>query len=92
MSQRIPAYLSAETLAAELEIAESTVYELVRRGVLPPPIRLSPRCARWSWADVERALDGMRGAGETASDPYLAGAKNVEKSSEGGSETSDGRP
>jgi predicted DNA-binding transcriptional regulator AlpA len=48
-------YLSRASLAHALDIAESTVDEMVRRGVLPPPIRLSPGCVRWCWADVEVA-------------------------------------
>jgi predicted DNA-binding transcriptional regulator AlpA len=53
---RPAAYLSCASLALELEISETTVYELVRRGVLPQPIRLSTGCVRWCWADVQQAL------------------------------------
>ena len=37
------------SLAWELSSSESTVDELVRRGVIPPPIKLTPGCVRWWW-------------------------------------------
>lgn len=75
--QRPPSYLSRASLARELDVSESTVDELVRRGVLPKPIRLSNGCVRWSWGAVTASLASLDGAAETAADPYLAGAANV---------------
>lgn len=57
---RRPAYLSAKTLARELDVSESQVYALVRGGTLPKPIKLSPGCVRWSWAKVQAALYALR--------------------------------
>lgn len=76
---RPPAFLSCESLARELEISETTVYEMVRRGVLPEPIKMSPGCVRWCWAEVEVALKSLGGGSSaaTASDPFLAGVRNV---------------
>jgi predicted DNA-binding transcriptional regulator AlpA len=76
---RPPAFLSCASLARELEVSESTVYEMVRRGVLPPPIKMSPGCVRWCWADVEAALRslGNGSPAETANDPFLTGVRNV---------------
>ena len=75
---RPPAYVSRSTLAHELDCAESTVDELVKRGVLPKPLHLSNGCVRWCWEDVVLALASLK---EVASvreiDPYLSGAKNV---------------
>lgn len=51
-----PEYMSKRTLAAALDIAESTVDEFVRRGVLPHPVRLSSGCVRWRWETVDQAL------------------------------------
>jgi hypothetical protein len=39
-------YLSRASLAKALDMAESTVDEMVKRGVLPPPIKLSTGCVR----------------------------------------------
>jgi predicted DNA-binding transcriptional regulator AlpA len=76
---RPPAFLSCASLARELEISESTVYEMVRRGVLPQPIKMSPGCVRWCWADVEAALRslGIGSPAEAANDPFLTGVRNV---------------
>jgi predicted DNA-binding transcriptional regulator AlpA len=79
MVERPPSYLSCASLASELDVSETTVHEMVRRGVLPQPRKLSAGCVRWCWADVQLALgslsDGrMSGA---ADDPYLAGARNA---------------
>lgn len=76
-----PAYLSRSTLAAQLDMSESTVDEMVRRGVLPRPLRLSNGCVRWSWSAVETALASLAGNGQhtTPEDPYLARIKDASK-------------
>jgi hypothetical protein len=65
---------------------ESTVDDMVKRGILPQPIRLSTGCVRWCWADVETALASLkdsREGPESAGDPYLRGTRNVAKIPEG---------
>lgn len=76
-----PAYLSRSTLAAQLDMSESTVDEMVRRGVLPRPLRLSNGCVRWSWSAVETALASLSGKGQHTppEDPYLARIKDASK-------------
>jgi len=54
-----PAYMSRATLADELDISESTVDDMVKRGVLPKPVKLSAGCVRWRWETVDRALASM---------------------------------
>ena len=76
-SNHPPAYVSRSTLATELDCAESTVDELVKRGVLPKPVRLSTGCVRWCWNSVVAALDLLNVTTVAESDPYLTGAKNV---------------
>jgi predicted DNA-binding transcriptional regulator AlpA len=56
---RPPSYLDKQTLAWELCIAESTVDDFVRRGILPKPMKLSAGCVRWSWGAVVAALAGF---------------------------------
>jgi predicted DNA-binding transcriptional regulator AlpA len=76
--ERPPAYVSRGTLAHELDCAESTVDEMIKRGILPKPLRLSSGCVRWCWDDVVMALASLKeAAGVTDSDPYLSGVKNV---------------
>jgi predicted DNA-binding transcriptional regulator AlpA len=74
-----PAYLSCASLARELDMAESTVLEMVRRGVLPAPVKLSAGCVSWCWADVQSALGSLSAAkaSEAGIDPFLKGVRNV---------------
>jgi predicted DNA-binding transcriptional regulator AlpA len=80
--QRLTA--SKATLATALDVSESTVEELVRRGVLPKPLKLTPGCVRWSWAAVERALASLAGTSDDAADPFMTGARNAAKTSSEG--------
>lgn len=77
--ERLPAYVSRSTLARELDMSESTVDEMVRRGVLPRPLRLSNGCVRWSWASVEAALASLAPTSEhkAPEDPFIAGARRA---------------
>lgn len=75
---RPPSYVSVRSLARELDVSETTVSEMVRRGVLPPPLRLSSGCVRWCWADVERALGALSGGRFPADeDPFLRGVRDA---------------
>lgn len=76
---RPPSYVTCGTLARELEVSESTVYEMVRRGVLPTPVKLSNGCVRWCWADVQAALGSLSvgRSSEAPTDPFMAGLNNV---------------
>lgn len=77
---RPPAFLSRASLAAELDMSESTVDEMVRRGVLPRPLRLSNGCVRWSWAAVESALASLVPTlDDGPADPLMTGARNAAK-------------
>lgn len=71
--ERPPSFASKSTLAAELDISESTVDSWVERGILPPPIRCGT-VPRWSWAEVQAAMS-QRSQGET--DPFLNGVSNA---------------
>jgi len=81
-TNRPPSFMSRKELAWELSVSESTVDELVRRGVIPPPARLTPGCVRWSWTAVESALANLTAAKDD-SDPFMTGARNAIKASEG---------
>ena len=54
-------YLTKAALAAELMISESTVDDFVRRGLLPPPLRISSGCVRWRWETVDEVLKACQG-------------------------------
>lgn len=77
---RPPSFLSCASLARELDMSETTIHEMVRRGVLPRPVKLSSGCVRWCWADVQRALGSLSAEyvnAAAAADPFLAGAQNA---------------
>jgi predicted DNA-binding transcriptional regulator AlpA len=74
---RPPSYVSKGTLAAELDVSESTIDDYVQRGLLPKPIKIGG-CVRWRWATVQASLDPLAGGGQLSEqDPFLAGLKNV---------------
>jgi predicted DNA-binding transcriptional regulator AlpA len=76
----IPAYMSRTTLAEQLDVAPSTVDELVKRGVLPKPVKLSSGCVRWSWASVEAALASLAFPTETEPlNPFMKAAQNAKE-------------
>jgi predicted DNA-binding transcriptional regulator AlpA len=79
MTARPPAYLSYDSLARELDCSETTVREMVARGILPKPVKLTNGTVRFRWATVDAALaslaagqDGLAGA-----DPFMEGVRNV---------------
>jgi predicted DNA-binding transcriptional regulator AlpA len=81
MTDSPPAYLSRSSLARELDCSESTVDEMVRRGVIPPPLKLSSGCVRWRWADVDMALQSLgQGSGD---DQISRGIRNAAQASKG---------
>ena len=80
---RPPAYPSKSTLAHELDCSESTIEELVRKGILPPPLRLSGGCVRWCWQEVTLALASLKGTAD-AGDPYLTAVSHHGGEQQGG--------
>jgi predicted DNA-binding transcriptional regulator AlpA len=73
LGDRPPAFASKATLAAELDISESTVDQWVRRGFLPKPIRCGG-AVRWCWAEVAACL---RPQTNDDTDHFIAGLDNV---------------
>lgn len=73
LGDRPPSYVSKTTLAAELDISESTVDEWVKRGFLPKPIRRGGS-VRWCWAEVAIALQSQA---DGRNDQFMVGLDNV---------------
>lgn len=82
--ERPPSYLSKTALAAEICVSESTVDEMVRRGVIPQPIRLSPGCVRWRWETVDMALASLSGAMDDSASKIAEGVRRAVEASQGG--------
>ena len=70
---RPPSYVSKATLAAELDLSESTVDSYVQRGLLPKPFKWGGS-VRWCWADVKACLSAQASGGD---DQFMAGLDNV---------------
>jgi predicted DNA-binding transcriptional regulator AlpA len=79
MTAARPAFMSRATLARALDIAESTVDDFVRRGVIPRPVRLTSGCVRWDWLAVRAAMASLADSGSCtqSDDPFMAGVENV---------------
>lgn len=71
---RPPSYVSKATLAAELDVSESTVDAYVKRGLIRKPYRVGGS-ARWCWAEVDADLRRRAAAGDE--DQFMAGLDNV---------------
>jgi predicted DNA-binding transcriptional regulator AlpA len=75
---RVPSFLNRSELAFELSVSESTVDELVRRKVIPEPLRMTSGTVRWDWQEVRDALARLKPSSNHAPvDPFLAGVSNV---------------
>ena len=47
-------------LTSLLGVSRSTIYRMVDRGTLPPPIHISSRSPRWTAAVIEQWIDARR--------------------------------
>jgi len=47
-------FLTITEVAARLKMSKSGVYQAIKRGQLPPPIKMSTHLVRWDSADFER--------------------------------------
>ncbi|EHS53012.1 regulatory protein MerR [Rhizobium sp. PDO1-076] len=77
---RPPSFVSIATLARELDMSESNVRSMVKRGTLPPPIQLSTGTVRWKWSDIQGLMGGEGSSSQVPkADPYMLGALNATK-------------
>lgn len=74
IGDRPPSFVSKATLAAELDMSESTVDSYVHRGLLPRPFKWGGS-VRWCWADVSAALLSQASGG--SEDQFMAGVDHV---------------
>lgn len=73
IGDRPPSFVSKATLAAELDLSETTVDSYVKNGLLPQPFRWGGS-VRWCWDDVRAALTATKDGDE---DEFMAGVDNV---------------
>ena len=69
----IPAYVSRQRAALELDMSPDTFDEYVRKGILPAPKRRG-KLTRWKWAEIQEAIDGGNlSVVQSLGDPYDRG-------------------
>ena len=54
--------LRREDIEKMLGLGRTAIYNLVRRGELPPPLKVGPRASRWRKADVDEFIERCRRA------------------------------
>lgn len=74
MSTLWPDYCKRETLAKRLNLPAGAIDQLVKRGLLPAPIRLGDALL-FRWADVDSYL--RSGKMDAPDDPYETGARRA---------------
>ena len=72
---RPSSFLSCASLARELDLSETTIRDMVGKGILPRPIKLGSS-VRWNWLTVQAALAGAANS-NADQDPYMVGARNA---------------
>lgn len=55
LEPRIIAYVGSAKMCEMLDISESTLWDWVRKGLLPKPCKIGV-ASRWKWADVEARI------------------------------------
>jgi prophage regulatory protein len=66
----LPRTIRRHELRLIVPLADSTIFEMEKRGEFPRHFNLSPRCVVWDLAEVERWLDARRAA-------YFAGEAKI---------------
>ena len=54
-------YLRVSNVAKKLDVSKATIYRFVRKGLLPPPIKLSTGTSVWPVSDINAFIEKMRG-------------------------------
>lgn len=50
-------------VARMLGMSKTTVWEMVRRGTIPTPLKFGPRMSRWRLTDIKRVIAEAEEAG-----------------------------
>lgn len=75
----VPAYVTRQRAAQELDMSDTTFDKYVREGVLPSPKRRGGML-RWKWSEIVAVLDG--GAAATAAVSRDAFSRGVAREKE----------
>lgn len=55
----MPLFVDGKQIRQRLRITGRTLQRWVAAGEFPPPIKLSSRCLRWRWIDVQHHLASL---------------------------------
>ena len=50
-------YLRVKSVAKRLDVSESAIWRYVQQGILPKPIKLTPRTTVWRASDIDAAIE-----------------------------------
>jgi prophage regulatory protein len=56
------ARVSDREIAELVGVVPTTIWRWARAGILPAPLKISPRCTRWNLGDVRKALADQKAA------------------------------
>lgn len=67
MTQEKPEKLLRQgEVAKMIGVSKSTVWNLVRDGTLPTPLKFGPRMSRWRLSEIEAAIEQAEARGRAA--------------------------
>jgi predicted DNA-binding transcriptional regulator AlpA len=69
-------WLTKSELAAVLDVCVGTVDNWTRCGLLPPPVRVTQRCVRWSRSAIRQFMEAVS-AGATPTAAQLHATKEA---------------
>lgn len=55
-------WLNLADVCAAVRFKKTAVYEMLKRGAFPAPVRVGPRCVRWRTSDVVRWMESHHAA------------------------------
>jgi predicted DNA-binding transcriptional regulator AlpA len=56
-------YLRVKSVAKRLDMSQSSVWRLVQQGILPKPIKLTPRTTFWRSWEIDEAIESIANSG-----------------------------
>lgn len=71
---RLIAYVGVQRLAQLLDVSETTIWDLARRGAIPKPVKIGGS-TRWKWSEVEKQIESVSTGRIVPDDPILKASR-----------------
>lgn len=55
------AYVRLPTVTGLLGVSDGSVWRYAKKGIIPAPVKIGPRCTAWNVGELRAALRRMRG-------------------------------